>query len=110
MSREVLQRVSLRKALGAVEDTSVKKPRHNLKPISSGSCASTGLRLQTRPFSIHDVLVELGDFHTQITAKRYVVKASQYSAVRKALAKFKRKQDQDEMRLPAYCSRENVGS
>jgi hypothetical protein len=46
--------------------------------------------LETRPFGIHVVLVEPGNFHTQITARRYVVKASQYGAVREALEKFKR--------------------
>ena len=31
---------------------------------------SESLRLETRPFGIYVVLVELGDFRTQITAKR----------------------------------------
>jgi short-subunit dehydrogenase len=43
---------------------------------------SESLRLEMRPFGIHVVLVEPGDIHTQITAKRYVVEASQYGAVR----------------------------
>jgi NAD(P)-dependent dehydrogenase (short-subunit alcohol dehydrogenase family) len=41
---------------------------------------SESLRLETRPFGIHVVLVEPGDFRTQITAKRYVAEASQNGA------------------------------
>src|ERR1700730_10656127 len=33
---------------------------------------SESLRLETRPFGIHVVLVEPGDFRTQITAKRAI--------------------------------------
>jgi hypothetical protein len=46
------------------------------------------------------VLVEPGDFRTQITAKRCVATASQNSAYRTAFDKFKRKQDQDEAAAP----------
>jgi hypothetical protein len=46
------------------------------------------------------VLVEPGDFRTQITAKRCVAEASQNSAYRTAFDKFKRKQDQDEAAEP----------
>ena len=46
------------------------------------------------------MLVELGDFRTQITAKRCVATASQNSAYRTAFDKFKRKQDQDEAAAP----------
>jgi len=42
------------------------------------------------------VLIEPGDFRTQITAKRYVAEASQNDAYHTAFDKFKRKQDQDE--------------
>jgi short-subunit dehydrogenase len=59
---------------------------------------SESLRLETRPFGIHVVLVELGDFRTQITAKRCVAEASQN--YRTAFDKFKRKQDQDEAAEP----------
>jgi NAD(P)-dependent dehydrogenase (short-subunit alcohol dehydrogenase family) len=50
---------------------------------------SESLRLETRPFGIHVVLVEPGDFRTQITAKRCVAEASQNSAYRTAFDKFK---------------------
>jgi short chain dehydrogenase len=58
------------------------------------------LRLEMRPFGIHVVLVEPGDFRTQITAKCCVAEASQNSAYRTAFDKFKRKQDQDEAAEP----------
>jgi hypothetical protein len=57
-------------------------------------------KLAARPFGIHVVLVEPGDFRTQITAKRCVAAASQNSAYRTAFDKFKRKQDQDEAAAP----------
>jgi NAD(P)-dependent dehydrogenase (short-subunit alcohol dehydrogenase family) len=77
-------------------------------PFSGLYCASKfalegmseSLRLETRPFGIHVVLVELGDFRTQITAKRCVAEASQNSPYRTAFDKFKRKQDQDEAAEP----------
>lgn len=50
---------------------------------------SESLRLETRPFGIYVVLVEPGDFRTQITAKRCVAEASQNSAYRTAFDKFK---------------------
>lgn len=54
-------------------------------PFSGLYCASKfaregmseSLRLETRPFGINVVLVEPGDFRTQITAKRCVTEASQ---------------------------------
>jgi len=77
-------------------------------PFSGLYCASKfalegtseSLRLETRPFGIHVVLVEPGDFRTQITAKRYVAEASQNGACHTAFDKFKRKQDQDEATAP----------
>jgi NAD(P)-dependent dehydrogenase (short-subunit alcohol dehydrogenase family) len=77
-------------------------------PFSGVYCASKFaregmsecLRLETRPFGIHVVLVEPTDFRTQITAKRCVAEASQNSAYRTAFEKFKRKQDQDEAAEP----------
>lgn len=50
---------------------------------------SESLRLETRPFGIHVVLVEPGDFRTQITAKRCVAEASQNSAYRTAFDKYR---------------------
>ena len=64
-------------------------------PFSGLYCASKfardgmseSLRLETRPFGIHVVLVEPSDFRTQITAKRCVAEASQNSAYRTAFDK-----------------------
>ena len=61
---------------------------------------SESLRLETRPFGIHVVLLEPSDFRTQITAKRCVAEASQNSAYRAAFDKFNRKQDQNEAAEP----------
>ena len=66
-------------------------------PFSGLYCASKfaregmseSLRLETRPFGIHVVLVEPGDFRTQITAKRCVAEASQNSAYRTAFDKYR---------------------
>ena len=50
---------------------------------------SESLRLETRPFGIHVVLVEPGDIRTQITAKRCAAEASQNSLYRTAFDKFR---------------------
>lgn len=62
---------------------------------------SESLRLETRPFGIHVVLVEPGDFRTQITAKRRVTAASQKSVYLATFEKFNNKQDRDEATAPA---------
>ena len=57
---------------------------------------SESLRLETRPFGIHVVLVEPGDFRTQIKANRRVAAPSKNSVYRAAFYKFMNKRDQDE--------------
>src|ERR1700730_9996555 len=61
---------------------------------------SESLRLETRPVGRSCRAGGASDFRTQITAKRYVVEASQNSAYHTAVDKFKRKQDQDEVGAP----------
>ncbi len=63
--------------------------------------ASESLRHEARPFGIRVVLVEPGDFRTQITARRRVAEASRTNeAYCDRFAQFKRKQDQDEAGAP----------
>ena len=58
---------------------------------------SESLRMECRAFGIRVVLVEPGDFRTQITARRRTVQAAETNdAYRAAFAHCKRKQDQDE--------------
>ncbi len=58
---------------------------------------SESLRMECRAFGIHVVLVEPGDFRTQITARRRTAQAAETNdAYRDAFARCKRKQDQDE--------------
>ncbi|HET6328793.1 MAG TPA: SDR family oxidoreductase [Planctomycetaceae bacterium] len=58
---------------------------------------SESLRMECRAFGIHVVLVEPGDFRTQITARRRTVQAAETNnAYREAFARCKLKQDQDE--------------
>ena len=79
-------------------------------PFSGLYCASKfalegmseSLRLETRPFGIHVVLVEPGDFRTQITAKRCVAEASQNSAYRTAFDKFEVSWSPHKQRRGAY--------
>ena len=53
--------------------------------------------MECRAFGIHIVLVEPGDFRTQITARRRTVQAAETNdAYREAFARCKKKQDQDE--------------
>jgi NAD(P)-dependent dehydrogenase (short-subunit alcohol dehydrogenase family) len=62
---------------------------------------SESLRLEVRPFGIRVVLVEPGDYRTQISAKRRVAAAAQTNdAYRETFARFKRKQDEDETNAP----------
>jgi NAD(P)-dependent dehydrogenase (short-subunit alcohol dehydrogenase family) len=62
---------------------------------------SESLRLETRPFGIRVVLVEPGDYRTQISAKRRIAAASQTNdAYRETFDRFKRKQDEDEANAP----------
>ena len=61
---------------------------------------SESLRLETRPFGIHVVLVEPGDFRTQIKTNRRLVAPSQNSVYRAAFYKFMHKRDQDETTAP----------
>jgi NAD(P)-dependent dehydrogenase (short-subunit alcohol dehydrogenase family) len=58
---------------------------------------SESLRMECRAFGIYVVLVEPGDFRTQITARRRTVQAAETNdAYREAFARCKQKQDQDE--------------
>jgi NAD(P)-dependent dehydrogenase (short-subunit alcohol dehydrogenase family) len=58
---------------------------------------SESLRMECRAFGIRVVLVEPGDFRTQITARRRTVQAAETNdAYREAFARSKTKQDQDE--------------
>jgi NAD(P)-dependent dehydrogenase (short-subunit alcohol dehydrogenase family) len=58
---------------------------------------SESLRMECRAFGIHVVLVEPGDFRTQITARRRTVHAAETNdAYREVFARCKKKQDQDE--------------
>ena len=58
---------------------------------------SESLRMECRAFGIHVVLVEPGDFRTQITARRRTVQAAETNnAYHEAFARCKLKQDQDE--------------
>jgi NAD(P)-dependent dehydrogenase (short-subunit alcohol dehydrogenase family) len=62
---------------------------------------SESLRMECRQFGIRVVLVEPGDFRTNITARRRTVQAAETnSAYREAFARCKRKQDQDETNAP----------
>ena len=61
---------------------------------------SESLRLETRPFGIHVVLVEPGDFRTQIMANRRLAAPSRDSVYRTAFYKFMNKRDQDEATAP----------
>jgi NAD(P)-dependent dehydrogenase (short-subunit alcohol dehydrogenase family) len=62
---------------------------------------SESLRMECREFGVRVVLVEPGDFRTNITASRRTVEASERnSAYREAFARCKQKQDQDETNAP----------
>lgn len=62
---------------------------------------SESLRVEVHPFGIKVVLVEPGDFRTQITVRRKTVKAAEtHDAYRELFQHFKQKQDQDEANAP----------
>jgi NAD(P)-dependent dehydrogenase (short-subunit alcohol dehydrogenase family) len=62
---------------------------------------SESLRLETRAFGVKVVLIEPGDFSTQLPAKRQVAKQSlSENAYEDAFAKFKTNQDADEAKAP----------
>jgi len=61
---------------------------------------SASLRLETRPFGIHVVLVEPGDFRTQITVNRHLAAPSQKSVYRAAFYEFMDKRGQNEAAAP----------
>jgi len=77
-------------------------------PFSGLYCASKfalegmseSLRLETRPFGIHVVLVEPGDFRTRIMANRHMAAASQIGLYRAALDKFMHRRRQEEANAP----------
>jgi NAD(P)-dependent dehydrogenase (short-subunit alcohol dehydrogenase family) len=59
------------------------------------------LRLELRPFGISVVLIEPGDFSTQLPAKRRVASASEKNdAYRKRFARSKAVQEKDESKAP----------
>jgi NAD(P)-dependent dehydrogenase (short-subunit alcohol dehydrogenase family) len=62
---------------------------------------SESLRMECRAFGIHVVLVEPGDFRTNITSRRRIVQAATTNdAYREAFARCKQKQEQDETSAP----------
>ena len=59
------------------------------------------LRLETRRFGVRVVLIEPGDFRTQLPAKRRIASASETNdAYREAFTRFKASQDKDEAKAP----------
>jgi NAD(P)-dependent dehydrogenase (short-subunit alcohol dehydrogenase family) len=62
---------------------------------------SESLRMECRVFGIHVVLVEPGDFHTNITTRRRIAAAAETNdAYREAFIRCKQKQEQDETNAP----------
>jgi NAD(P)-dependent dehydrogenase (short-subunit alcohol dehydrogenase family) len=62
---------------------------------------SESLRMECRAFGIHVVLVEPGDFRTNITTRRRIAAAAETSnAYREAFERCKQKQEQDETNAP----------
>jgi len=62
---------------------------------------SESLRFETRPFGIHVVLVEPGDFHTHMMQNRRIAAAAQINdAYRAIFTKIKQQQDDEETRAP----------
>ncbi len=60
------------------------------------------LRLELRPFGIRVVLVEPGDFNTQLPARRRVASESESSDVyQKKFTQFKEAQEKDESKAPS---------
>ncbi len=62
---------------------------------------SESLRIEARPFGIHVVLVEPGDFCTRDRFKRRVAAGSQESVYLPAFEKVKKRRDRDEAFAPA---------
>jgi NAD(P)-dependent dehydrogenase (short-subunit alcohol dehydrogenase family) len=62
---------------------------------------SESLRLEARQFGVHVVLVEPGDFHTQIMARRQIVASSKGSFYHEGLDKFLEKRIREEARAPS---------
>ena len=59
------------------------------------------LRLEVRRFGVSVVLIEPGDFRTQLPAKRRIASASETNdAYREAFTRFKASQDKDESKAP----------
>jgi len=62
---------------------------------------SESLRMECRAFGIHIVLVEPGDFRTNITTRRRIAAAAETNdAYREAFARCKQKQEHDETNAP----------
>ena len=62
---------------------------------------SESLRLETRRFGVRVVLIEPGDFRTQLPARRRIASASETNdAYREAFTRFKVSQDKDEAKAP----------
>jgi len=62
---------------------------------------SESLRMECRGFGVHVVLVQPGDFRTNITQRRTIVAAANNSsAYREAFERCKHKQEQDETNAP----------
>lgn len=60
------------------------------------------LRLELRPFGVRVVLIEPGDFNTQLPARRRIAKESETnSAYQQKLAQFKSAQEKDESKAPS---------
>ncbi len=62
---------------------------------------SESLRLETRRFGVRVVLIEPGDFRTQLPAKRRIASASETNdAYRESFTRIKAAQDKDESKAP----------
>lgn len=60
------------------------------------------LRLELRPFGVRVVLIEPGDFNTQLPARRRIAKESETnSSYQQKLAQFKSAQEKDEAKAPS---------
>jgi NAD(P)-dependent dehydrogenase (short-subunit alcohol dehydrogenase family) len=60
------------------------------------------LRLELRPFGVRVVLIEPGDFNTQLPARRRVASESEINGVyQKSFTRFKAAQEKDESKAPS---------